>query len=217
MKILVVADLHGSATAEKNLAKLLEKKYDCLLLIGDLTEFGPPEVAESILSVAESFGVPTLSVPGNCDPKEILEVLDKHGTNLHGKCRKIGDLIFVGLGGSNVTPFKTPFELTENEIYEELSVLLEGIKGQWILVTHAPPFETKLDELPSGMHVGSKSIRRIVEERQPIFLACGHIHEARAVDRLGRTVMVNPGPISKGFAAEALVAGEEVKVELLQV
>jgi len=217
LKILIAADFHGTATAESNLSKLLERGYDCAILVGDLTEFGPPEVADSILSIAESFKIPVLSVPGNCDPKDVLTVLERHNANLHAKCRKLGEITFVGLGGSNVTPFRTPFELTEAEILEELSSLLAGVKGGWVLVTHAPPFDTKLDELPSGTHVGSKSIRQVVEERQPILLACGHIHEARAVDRLGDTVMVNPGPISKGFAAEAVVTGQGAQVELLQI
>ncbi|MEM2638370.1 MAG: metallophosphoesterase family protein, partial [Candidatus Hadarchaeales archaeon] len=217
LKILVAADFHGAATAESNLSKFLERGYDCAILIGDLTEFGPPEVAESILSLVESFKIPVLSVPGNCDPKDILAILDRHGANLHGKCRKIGDVIFVGLGGSNITPFRTPFELTEAEILEELSALLEGVKGRWALVTHAPPFETKLDELPSGTHVGSKSVRQIVEEKQPLLLACGHIHEARAIDRIKNTIMVNPGPISKGFAAEVVITENDVHVELLQL
>jgi len=217
LKILIAADFHGTAVAESNLSKLLKAGYDCAVLIGDLTEFGPPEVADSILSLAESFGIPILSVPGNCDPREVLMVLEKHNANLHAKCRKIGEITFVGLGGSNVTPFRTPFELTEAEIMEELSSLLAGVRGRWVLITHAPPFDTKLDEIPSGSHVGSKSIRQVVEERQPVLLACGHIHESRAIDRLGNTIMVNPGPISKGFAAEATVTEKDVEVELLQV
>ena len=47
---------------------------------------------------------------------------------------------------------------------------MEEIKNHKItlLVTHAPPLGTKTDLLPSGEHVGSESIRRVIEEFQPI-------------------------------------------------
>lgn len=214
----MAADFHGVSAAEHNLRKLLKREYNCVLLIGDLTNFGPPDVAESLLDLVREAGVPALSVPGNCDPKDILHVLDRYDVNLHGRCRKVGDISFVGLGGSNLTPFKTPFELTEAEILEELSSIRCEDNYRWILVTHAPPHNTKLDELESGSHVGSKSIRKFVEEKQPMLLACGHVHEARGVEKLGRTIMVNPGPISKGYAAEVLIPPDErVQVELIEV
>jgi hypothetical protein len=218
LRVLITADFHGASNAENKLTKLLERGYDCAILIGDLTDFGPADVAESLLERVREFGIPTLSIPGNCDPKEILEVLDRYEVNLHGRCREIGNIAFVGLGGSNITPFKTPFELTEAEIREELATIARGTSDRWILVTHAPPYNTGLDELESGSHVGSKSIRQYVEERQPMALVCGHVHEARTVERLGRTVMVNPGPMPKGYAAELRIAGKRrVEAELIEV
>lgn len=218
MKILAAADFHGASNAEHNLSKFLEQGYDCLVLIGDLTQFGPPEVAQSLLEKAKAANVPTFAVPGNCDPKQILQVLDKYGVNLHGKCEKFMDIAFAGLGGSNLTPFNTPFELTEVEIQEELAALplCEGRK--WVLVTHAPPYETKLDNTKEGIHVGSKSIRQYIEQKQPTVHLCAHVHEARGIDELGRTLMVNPGPICNGFAAEIIITEDEkASAQLLQL
>ncbi|MFN4133096.1 MAG: metallophosphoesterase family protein [Candidatus Hadarchaeales archaeon] len=218
MKILVVADFHGNSNAEANLGKLLERGYDCLLMIGDLTNFGPLEAAESLLETVRRHGVPSFAVPGNCDPKQILQLLEKYGVSLHGKCQSLGNMTFVGLGGSNITPFKTPFELTEAEIREELAAVACNISGQWILATHTPPYGTALDIVNSGSHVGSKSIREYVELKQPTVVACGHVHEARGIDVLGNTMMVNPGPISKGLAAEIRINGNtRPEIELLQI
>lgn len=218
MKILAAADFHGLSNAEMNLSKFLERGYDCLVLIGDLTNFGPLEVAESLLQRAKEFGVPVVAVPGNCDPKQVLGVLDKYAMNLHGKCEKIEDITFVGLGGSNLTPFNTPFELTEVEIQEELAALTCNTGDRWILVTHAPPYGTKLDQIKEGMHVGSRSIRQYIEEKQPLVSLCGHVHEARGVDELGKTVMINPGQISKGFAAEVTITDKrKASVQLLEL
>lgn len=194
--------------------KFLERGYDCVLLIGDLTNFGPMSAADDILSRAKATGVRTLAVPGNCDPKQIMELLDKYGVNLHAKCVEINGINFVGLGGSNLTPFNTPFELQETEIQEELEKLTCATGEKIVLVTHAPPFDTTVDMTAQGTHVGSKSIRQFIEKTQPLAAICAHIHEARNTDTLGNTLVVNPGPISKGFAAEIEVGGK-VSAKLL--
>ena len=215
---MAVTDFHGELNADSNLSKFLERGYDCLVLIGDFTQLGPLEVAESLLERVKASGVPALAVPGNCDPKQILQVLDRYGVNLHGKCERLGDITFAGLGGSNLTPFNTPFELTEVEIQEELAALGCNIGNKWVLVTHAPPYGTKLDQIKAGTHVGSKSIRQYIEQKQPPVSLCGHVHEGRAIDELGRTLMVNPGPISKGFAAEVTISNKrKASAQLLEL
>ncbi len=218
MKILAVADFHGRPSGEKNLSTFLERGYDCLVVTGDLTNFGPANLADSLLERAKAAGVPTFVVPGNCDPKQILQVLDKYEVNLHGKCEQLDNITFVGLGGSNLTPFNTPFELTEAEIQEELAALTCTACANWVLVTHAPPHGTKLDHIADGTHVGSKSIRKFIEQKQPLVALCGHVHEARNTDKLGRTLMVNPGPISKGYAAEIILdKSDEIRAKLLEL
>lgn len=218
LRILVTADFHGLPNSENNLSKFLERSYDCLVLIGDLTNFGPANLAGSILERAKTKGIPTLAIPGNCDPKQVLQVLDGYDVNLHSKCKKIEEITFVGIGGSNLTPFNTPFELTEAEIKEELEALACMANNNWVLVTHAPPYGTKLDQIAEGTHVGSKSIREFIEQKQPHVALCGHVHEARNTDRLGRTLLVNPGPISKGFAAEVSInKSDEICAKLLEL
>ena len=217
MKILATADFHGNPNGEQNLLNFLKRGYDCLVLIGDITNFGPANLAESLLERVKATGVTTFAVPGNCDPKQILQVFDKYGVNLHSRCERLDDITFVGLGGSNLTPFNTPFELTEVEIQEELAALACTPDTKRILVTHAPPYDTKLDQIPDGTHVGSKSIRKFIEQKQPLVALCGHVHEARNTDKLGRTLMVNPGPISKGYAAEIAINGaDEIRAKLLE-
>jgi Icc-related predicted phosphoesterase len=217
VKLLAAADFHGNSGAENNLAKLLQRGYDCLVLIGDLTNFGPPEVAESLLDLAKEAGIPCFCVPGNCDPKSILQVLDRRGVNLHGKCAKFGEFTFLGLGGSNLTPFNTPFELTETEIQEELAAASCTTEGKLILVTHAPPHGTKVDRIREGTHVGSKSIRQFIEQKEPLLVLCAHVHEGRGVDQLGRTLVVNPGPMIKGYAAEVEIEASRVNFRLLEI
>ena len=67
-----------------------------------------------------------------------------------------------------------------------------------MLVSHNPPKDTACDIIPGGIHVGSTAVREFLEEAQPDICLCGHIHEARAMDRVGRTLVVNPGMLAQG-------------------
>jgi Icc-related predicted phosphoesterase len=67
-----------------------------------------------------------------------------------------------------------------------------------IFVLHSPPLGTACDQIHGGHHVGSRAIRRFVEERQPPLVLSGHIHESPRVsghwrDTVGTSVVVNPG------------------------
>jgi Icc-related predicted phosphoesterase len=49
--------------------------------------------------------------------------------------------------------------------------------------------------------VGSTVVRAFVEREQPQLVLCGHIHESRGTDEIGRTQIVNPGPVAAGHYA----------------
>jgi len=189
-----------------------------VLIAGDLTDFGPDEKAEELIGM---FDKPVMAIPGNCDLKSILKVLDNSkATNLHNASERIGNIIFIGLGGSNPTPFDTPFELQEDEIKSSLDDLVreaESSGNTIILLTHAPPHGTT-DKIPAG-HVGSTALEQFVDRVD--LIVCGHIHEARGVMNSGKTVVVNPGMVSKGYGALITVdesAGNaQIDVELITV
>ncbi|HSB03710.1 MAG TPA: metallophosphoesterase [Thermodesulfobacteriota bacterium] len=70
--------------------------------------------------------------------------------------------------------------------------------GKTVYVMHSPPFKTNLDQIIGGRFTGSRSIRRFIEETQPLLTLHGHIHEAPEIsgsclDRIGKTLCVNPG------------------------
>lgn len=215
LKFLVIADIHGKSV-EDNLEKFIEKKYDLLIVLGDITQFGPPSRAGEIIDKLKKFDIQILSIPGNCDPEETVGILKEKGVNLHLKSIEIEGFTFAGLGGSNFTPFDTPFEFSEREIGEKLNNLILNEAENLVLVTHAPPYETKTDLTSNGTHAGSKSIKRFIEEKQPIVNLCAHIHEARGIDNIGKTKVVNPGPIGEGFLAE-IALDKRIKINLLRI
>jgi len=116
----------------------------------------------------------------------------------------------VSFGYSNRTPWDTPRELDENEIYSRLYRLTDQLEepGRAILNVHVPPYESSLDtafEVDEDLHyvmkggrphevpTGSAAVRQIIEETQPLLSLHGHIHESKGVTKIGRTVAINPG------------------------
>src|SRR2546425_2037957 len=162
---------------------LTRHRPDVFVVAGDITHNGPLSFAEEFL---QGLAVPTLAVPGNNDPREILAVLDRCAVNLHGRKAAVAGRTFVGIGGANPTPFNTPFELSEDEI---LGMLRRTMERGAILVSHPPP-RGVVDVVHSGAHVGSTAVRAVVEEYEPPLVLCGHIHEARGVAKLGPTTIV---------------------------
>jgi Icc-related predicted phosphoesterase len=216
MKILAISDLHGKIHKALNLY-LMNNKIDLIVIAGDITHFGPAELAEDILNDISSHNIPIVVVPGNCDPKRIHSQLENSkAINVHGKSTTIRNVGICGFGGSNITPFNTPMEFGEVEIYEALDKIMLQMKDQdvQILVTHAPPYNTKADKLPNGEHVGSESIRKIIVDHMPDLCICGHIHEAQSIDKLDDTIILNPGEISTGGACliDIETEGEQKKI-----
>jgi Icc-related predicted phosphoesterase len=199
MKILAVSDIHGKHT--KIIEYLNKNPVDLIILTGDITNFGPCELAEEILNEISSFDTPVLAIPGNCDPIDLYgNIENSRAINIHGTSVTIKNIGICGFGGSNPTPFHTPLEFDEIEIYDGAKMVMDSIKDNEItlFVTHAPPIGTKTDILPSGVHVGSESIRRVIEEYQPSLNLCGHIHESMAMDEIGKTKVINPGMLKDG-------------------
>ena len=194
MRWLVVSDFHNRYD---NVVKILEKAgiVDGTLLAGDMTEFGPVENAKKLIDLLPR---PILAVPGNCDPREVVRILEREDVCLHLERISFDGVTYVGIGGSNPTPFGTPFELSEDEIKSNLERLLKDVKGPVLLLAHIPP-KGYQDRIPNGIHVGSEAVAQFAPRFKAI--VCGHIHEDRGISKIGDTLVINPGMASAGNAA----------------
>ncbi|NPA62753.1 MAG: hypothetical protein GXN95_04275 [Methanococci archaeon] len=195
MKIVGITDLHGKLPPTINEFKDFA---DVLVVCGDITHFGKGiEIIENLAEISDYIEV--LCIPGNCDTKEVIDELDSYNLNIDGKVKKIENINFVGIGGSNKTPFNTPNEYSEEEIYNKVENLIKNLNNIF-LVSHAPPYGTMADiiNLKDDIHVGSRAIREIIERfnNKIKFCACGHIHESRCIDKIKNTIVVNPSPKS---------------------
>jgi len=216
MKLIVGSDFHGNeAMVERFTARAEEEHAEIMLICGDITNFGTLREATHLLSLFTRIRIPVLFVPGNCDPPSLLGVDLEGVRSLHGKTASYGELSFLGVGGSPPTPFHTPFEIDEEQIMVELNRAAEGLVDdrKLILLSHAPPRDTRLDRTGFYLHVGSVSVRRFIEDKEPFVVFCGHIHEAKGKDRIKNTILVNPGPARDGDYVSVYLGKSDIDVE----
>ncbi|MBZ5502100.1 MAG: metallophosphoesterase [Acidobacteriia bacterium] len=194
MKILIFSDIHGDIGA---LERIVAQPADIYIAAGDLATFrrGLDSCGEAL----ESLGQRLWLLPGNHETHDDTRALcQRYGfVDFHRQVRTVesagGTTHWAGLGYSNVTPFHTPGEYSEEEIAQALAAF-DGIQPLY-LVVHFPPWNTKLDEFAPGKHAGSPSLRAWVERAQPVRLFCGHIHETAGLSTsLGATQCLNAGP-----------------------
>jgi Icc-related predicted phosphoesterase len=114
----------------------------------------------------------------------------------------------VSSGWTNPTPWHTYREEPEEQLRARLDAMISQVRepGGGVFNFHAPPHGSTLDDAPElsenlqpkragncVVPVGSRSVRAVIEEHQPLLALCGHIHEARGAVRIGRTLCINPG------------------------
>jgi uncharacterized protein len=159
-------------------------------------------------------GVPMYLIPGNDDEFVIDEILNRPGhspVNADGKVLEIpGDLELLASGWSNHTPWQTPREESEEDLFERLDALARQVRDprRAVFMIHVPPHDSGLDTAPildENLRptvsagdvlrgpVGSTAVRRVIEQYQPLLAIHGHIHESGGERKIGDTLCINPG------------------------
>jgi hypothetical protein len=199
MKIVSFGDIH---MATRNLDRMDEvmRDTDIVIISGDLTNFGGIDDARKVLDDVRKKCSRVLALSGNLDRREVMPFLEAESIALHGQGVAVGGMGIFGCGGSNITPFNTPTELSEEEIYDTLGRGYAVVRDcrPLLMVCHTPPYETKCDRIVGGKAVGSTAARRFIEEVKPDVCISGHIHESAAIDTIGPTTIVNAGPFKGG-------------------
>jgi uncharacterized protein len=200
MKVLIFSDIHGDTRA---LEKLIAQPADIYIAAGDLSTFGKD--LDRCGEIMKPLGEKVWVLPGNHESHDDTRAFcQRFGFfDFHRQIRALkserGTTQWAGLGYSNITPFNTPGEYTEEEIAKAIAPF-DNLKPLY-LVVHFPPQGTRLDEFAAGKHAGSPTLREWVDRVQPLYLFCGHIHEcAGRSDRLGSTQAFNVG--KKGYTIE---------------
>ena len=184
--------------------------------------------------VLEPAGIPLWLIPGNDDDRSVDEVLarSEYARNVDHQVVELDEHHeLVSMGDTSMTPWECPRDYPESHMVVAVKDLFERVRNPAgaILNLHCPPRDTKIDQAPAlskdkkitfegGQVVmtsaGSAAIRRGVEELQPLLSLHGHIHEARGIHRIGRTLCLNPGSeYAEGIMKASIVNLERTRVK----
>lgn len=176
--------------------------------------------------------IPLYLMPGNDDFYDIDELFNNSIVVNPDKrvIQLTNEHEMIACGHSNVTPWNCPRDLEEDKLEEILENLVAQTRdpSQLITVIHVPPYNTKIDLAPALTkdlkyvtkggtvlmeHVGSTAVRKIIEKHQPLLGLHGHIHESRGFDKIGKTMVFNPGSeYVEGVFHGVLVTVEKDKI-----
>lgn len=199
MKIYSIADIHGFQYRLNVVLKNIQRiNPDLVVICGDITQFGPADVAKNFL---DQINVETFAVTGNIDSNDVERGIDNSkATRIELKRVVKKGIPFVGSSGMNPDDFK---------IIEEKKM----IDNKTILVTHVPPFNT-VDKIFIGMHGGSKELRKLVDKFNPRLVLSGHIHEDSGYKKINNTIFVNCSLGKRGEGA-IIKINKDVSVKML--
>ena len=149
---------------------------------------------------------------GNDDPWFVDEILESSQALVFCDDRivRLGPHELLSSSYANPTPWDSPRELDEDALYDRLKQLADRLEEpqRAVFNLHVPPYDSRLDLGPdlkedltprySGGQpvmkpVGSKAVRQLIEEVQPLLALHGHIHESKGETRIGRTLALNSG------------------------
>ncbi|MGH2522272.1 MAG: metallophosphoesterase family protein [Anaerolineales bacterium] len=198
------------------------------------------DLAETRLS---GTGIQCYVTGGNDDYPDVLEALYREGAQSFFGCegrlvQVDGDHTMISMGFSTPTPWKTPREVSDEELGAMIEKMIVQVSdmSHCIFNFHDPPNDSTLDTCPmldwstdppsqivrGGQVVlfgaGSKSVRQAIETHKPLLGLHGHIHESPGVIKIGRSVCINPGSeYGEGILRGCLLTLSNGKVEGYQL
>ncbi len=193
MNLLCFSDLHLDIAAARRLAgSALVGNFDLIVSAGDLGLDGVHD--GEIHEVLAKQGVPVLAVPGNHDGDDAYEPMTQSAgwKSIDRVIHRCGEYVFAGYGIR-----ANPDDRAQEEArFREFADSLEDVPAeQLVLVSHLPPFGTLAARDRRFIDRGSTALADWVLRRQPVAVICGHVHHREPVtERLGATLVVNPGP-----------------------
>ena len=222
MKLLVISDLHAHNDVLDKMDEVF-KQADAVVFGGDFAECFKPETGAEALKRLCAKHDSIFAVLGNCDNIDFLEELENQDISVEKSLVFHEGLAFAGSGGGTIFTGKTEFERTEDECLSDFDIVKNSVEQSgdaslWnslILVSHNPPVAEKLDSFDGEHHAGSQKFTDFIKENKPLAVVCGHIHEGAGIEKIGDTVVINPGSLGEAETyawLEVEKAGDSWKV-----
>lgn len=204
MKILILSDLHAHNDVLDKMDDVFAKS-DAVLFAGDFAACFKPETGkEALLQLCKKHDT-IFAVLGNCDNEDFLEDLEEQDVCVEKTLVYHEGLAIAGAGGGTYFTGKTEFEREEQDIIADFNIVKNcveetGDKSLWknlILICHNPPKGKTVDAVNENLHAGSELFAKCIEENQPLAVVCGHIHEGVGMEKIGETLVINPGSLGE--------------------
>ena len=204
MKLLVISDLHAHNDVLDKMDDIFAAA-DAVLFAGDFAECFKPETGDEALERLCSKHDTIFAVLGNCDNEVFLGDLEEKDISVEKALVFHEGLAFAGSGGGTKFTGKTEFERTEEECLGDFDILVNSVEqggdnSLWqntILISHNPPKGKTVDAVNAALHAGSQMFTDFILEHKPLAVICGHIHEGVGSEKIGDTVVINPGSLGE--------------------
>ena len=204
MKILILSDLHAHNDVLDKMDDIFAQA-DAVLFAGDFAACFKPETGKEALQQLCKKHDTIFAVLGNCDNEDFLEELEDQDVCVEKTLVYHEGLAIAGAGGGTFFTGKTEFEREEQDIIDDFNIVKNcveetGDKSIWknlILICHNPPKGKTVDAVNENLHAGSELFTNYIEENQPLAVICGHIHEGVGMEKIGETLVINPGSLGE--------------------
>jgi Icc-related predicted phosphoesterase len=150
-------------------------------------------VARQYAALFAAMPVPAYLTYGNVDVPRMWEDHLRPGQRvLDGERVEIGGWTFGFVGGGLRSPYRTPYELDEDEFAAKVA----AVGAVDVLCAHIPPAipELLFDTVARRMETGSEALLEAIARTQPRYALFGHVHQPQASRvTVGATECVNVG------------------------
>ncbi|MFI6497302.1 metallophosphoesterase [Nonomuraea typhae] len=198
----IFADLFGAGKAAEFIALRTAKRFDEARAMsaalwqglgGDPREHVEANVRKQYTALFGAMPEPAYLTYGNVDvPRLWADYLKPGHLVLDGQEAEIGGRRFGFVGGGLRTPYRTPYEIED----EEYAAKVEALGEVDVLCTHIPPAVPHLlyDTVARRFERGSEATLDYIRRVQPRYALFGHVHQPLYQrTRIGRTECVNVG------------------------
>jgi Icc-related predicted phosphoesterase len=205
MKVTCISDTHQFLKNSEEREKLtaLLSGGDCLVHAGDISGRGTVQEVQSFLDWFSSLNYTyKIFIAGNHD-----YLFEKESALAKSMVSEYPGLVYLNDSGTEVEGIKfwgspiTPhfhnwaFNRFPDRILQHWEMIPDDTD---FLITHGPP-RGILDELEDSSRVGCPALLSKVLSVKPKVHVFGHIHCARGIDRIDRTIYINAAVLDESY------------------
>jgi len=171
----------------------LRPRPDCVLLTGDLTDFGQPEGYAYLRETLQALAVPYYLIPGNHDDRtSLVEAFPDHpylraaGHHIQYTIESY-PLRIIAL--DTTVPMQSHGTLCAERLDWLAARLAEQPQRPTVIIMHHPPFATGIHHMDAiGLSAGANELDALVRRYPHIErIMCGHLHRT-IFQRFGGTI-----------------------------